>query len=351
MNKTDIKSLSAEQIKQELQRFSVPGFHAKQIFKWLYRGVDSFEEMTDLPLKLRSRLSDAFYIEKPEEIDSITSKQDGTTKYLFTLSDGEYCESVLLRYNHGNSACLSTQVGCKMGCKFCASTKAGFTRNMTVSEMLNQIDFIQRDKRQTEPDFRINHVVLMGIGEPLDNYDNVIKFLRLINDPDGFGISMRNISLSTCGVADKIKELENENLQLTLSVSLHAPNNELRSSLMPINKLFPIEELLAACRHYTDKTGRRISFEYALISGVNDTPECAKQLARLLRGMLCHVNLIPVNEIKENTFSRSTKEAQKVFTNILSDSRINVTTRRRLGDDIDAACGQLRREKLEKSRF
>jgi len=346
MEKLDIKSFSIAEIKNYLKENNIPQFHGEQIFVWLHKGVDSFDEMTDLSIKLRTFLDENFYIYKPQQVESINSTLDETTKYLFTFRDGEYTESVLLKYNHGYSVCLSTQAGCKMGCKFCASSHTKFSRNLTVSEILTQIDYITRDKRKNNPEFAIHHIVLMGIGEPLDNYDNTVKFLRIANDKKGYNIGLRNISVSTCGLCEKIKMLANEDLPITLSVSLHAPDNKTRDQIMPINQKHKIEELISTCKEYSKITNRRISFEYAMIRGINDTPEHARTLKELLKGMLCHVNLIPLNEIKENEFKTSTKEAFSLFTKILKTSKIEVTVRRTLGADINAACGQLRKNKI-----
>jgi len=301
--------------------------------------------MTNLSHSLRETLDRMFWVSNMTETERLVSKLDGTRKYLFTLPDGEYVESVLLSYKHGYSVCLSTQVGCKMGCKFCASTKAGFLRNLSAGEILLQMVEITRDMRRVEPDFRIGHVVLMGIGEPLDNYNNVLRFCRLCNHKDLFGIGYRNISLSTCGIIPKIKKLMTEEIPITLSISLHASNSRLRSELMPVNSRYPLEELLHVCKEYTQKTGRRISFEYALIAGVNDTPQRAKELIGLLSGWLNHLNLIPVNPTKETAFRPGDKKSVQQFLLLLEKGGVNATVRRTLGADIEAACGQLRRTK------
>lgn len=342
---TDIRQFTAGELEQRFAGCGIEKYRAGQIIKWLYRHVDSFDFMTDLPKSLREQLKKDYSISVFEDVEALRSKLDSTRKYLFTLPGGDYVESVLLEYKHGFSVCLSSQSGCKMGCAFCASSKLGFSRDLTASEILLQMEYITRDMLESDPDFRIGHIVLMGIGEPLDNYDNVLKFIRLANMKEGFNVGLRNISLSTCGLADKIAKLANEDLPITLSVSLHAPFDSLRSSLMPVNKRYPIETLIKECRAYAKKTSRRISFEYALIGGVNDTPQCAQALGKLLGGMLCHVNLINVNETPGSGFRKSSKEALKVFTNELLKCKINVTSRRTLGADIDAACGQLRRVK------
>ncbi len=346
MEKTDLRALTKKELEDVFLANGIERYRANQVWKWLYRHVDDFHSMTNLPLSLREKLDEIFEIPVARQVDTLCSQLDGTKKYLFTLESGDYIESVLLQYEHGYSVCLSSQAGCKMGCTFCASSKAGFSRNLKASEILLQMEYITRDMQENDPSFRIGHLVLMGIGEPLDNYDNVLQFLKIANEKDGFGIGYRNISLSTCGLVPMIDRLSNEQIPLTLSVSLHAPTNEIRSKTMPINNIYPIEDLLAACRRYINKTGRRISFEYALIRGVNDSVEHAKILASLLKGMLCHVNLINVNETAENNCKKTSKEARKLFTNELNRCKINVTVRRTMGADIDAACGQLRRKKL-----
>ncbi len=345
--KHDLRSLFPEEIASILKEHGIESYRAGQIVSWLQKGAASFDEMTNISKSAREKLSQIFRIDNMIEAENRVSKIDGTTKYLFTLPDGEYVESVLLSYKHGYSVCLSTQVGCKMGCRFCASTKAGFLRNLTPGEILLQMVEITRDKRKHDPDFRIGHVVLMGIGEPLDNYDNVIRFLKLCNHKDLFGIGYRNISLSTCGLIDKIRDLMHEDLPITLSISLHASNCALRSDLMPINRRYPLEDLISVCKEYTKHTGRRISFEYALIAGVNDTHERARELIALLSGWLNHLNLIPVNPTKETDFLPGDRKKMEQFAKKLTDGGINATIRRTLGADIQAACGQLRREKLQ----
>lgn len=343
MEKTDILSMSFDELAASIKETGEPAFRAKQIYKWLHSEcVSTFDEMTNLSKALRQKLNDSFVIFGAAIEKKLVSEYDDTVKYLFRLHDGECVESVLMKYKYGYSICVSTQVGCRMGCKFCASTLDGVVRSLNASEILAQIYTAQRDNN-----IKISHVVLMGMGEPLDNYDNVMRFLSLITDEQGQNMSMRHISLSTCGIVPKIYELMDRNLQLTLSISLHAPTDEIRSSMMPVNKKWNIDELLKACRAYTDKTRRRISFEYAMVSGVNDTDECAKILSKKLRGILCHINLIPVNEVKETGCVRSSKERIAAFSSILEKSGYTVTVRRELGADINASCGQLRRSKQQ----
>ncbi len=339
---TDIKSMSLDELNTFLAETGEPKFRAKQIFSWLHgKGVTTFDEMTNLSQALREKLKKLCYITSFEIKRKLQSSLDGTIKYLFELPDAEFVETVLMRYEHGNSVCISTQVGCKMGCEFCASTKAGFVRHLTASEILEQVYAVERDTGE-----KISNIVLMGIGEPLDNFDNVLRFLSLISSPDGRNLSHRHISVSTCGLVDRIYELADMNLQLTLSISLHATDDETRNSIMPVNRKFNIEKLLTACRYYTDKTHRRISYEYALIKGVNDTKAEALKLASLLKGTLCHVNLIPVNFVEEAGFEKSSKESVYAFQKVLTDKGINATVRRTLGADINAACGQLRRTEI-----
>lgn len=345
MIEQDIKSMNMEEISQVCKDLGLPSYRSGQIFKWLQSyGVKDYEEMTNLPKALRAKLEANYPIHSCEIELKRASKIDGTVKYLFKLYDGNFIESVLMKYKYGYTLCISSQVGCKMGCMFCASTKNGCVRNLTAGEMLSQIHTAQRDMN-----IRISHVVMMGMGEPLDNFDNAVRFLSLVGDENGLNIGMRNISLSTCGIVPRIYELMERNLQITLSISLHAPNTELRSKIMPVNKKYPLPDLMKACRDYTKQTSRRISFEYAMISGLNDTRECALELAGLVKGMLCHVNLIPANEIDESTYKRSSDKALKEFCDILRSRGINVTVRRSLGSDIDASCGQLRARR-EKTR-
>ena len=316
-----------------------PAFRAAQVSRWLDEGCRSFDEMSNLPLTLRQQLSERFFIPGVTILRKLQSQQDETVKYLFGLSDGETVESVLMSYHHGWSQCLSTQVGCRMGCAFCATGMGGLSRNLTAAEMISQIETAQRDHG-----IRVSSIVLMGMGEPLDNYDEVRRFLEMLSQEGGVHIGMRHVSLSTCGLVDGIRRLMEEKLQLTLSVSLHAPNNEIRSRIMPINRKWPVEQLLAACREYIKATGRRISFEYAMMDGVNDSDACAYELAALLKGMLCHVNLIPANEVKGKEHRRSTAARLQRFSHILDSQGITVTVRRTLGADISASCGQLRRQ-------
>ena len=343
--KLDLRSMLPEELSLVLKEHGIEAYRSGQIVSWLEKGVKSFEEMTNLSKAHREKLSDLFTISNMKEADRLVSKIDGTRKYLFTLPDGEYVESVLLSYKHGYSVCLSTQVGCKMGCKFCASTKAGFCRNLSAGEILLQMVEITRDMRKEDENFRIGHVVLMGIGEPLDNYDNVLRFLRLCNHPSLFGIGYRNISLSTCGIIPQIRRLMKEEIPLTLSISLHASNSALRSDLMPVNRTYPMADLIRVCKEYTKQTGRRISFEYAVIAGINDTAERAKELIGLLGGWMNHLNLIPVNPTKETNFRPSDRKSMEAFVKALEKGGLSVTVRRTLGTDIEAACGQLRREK------
>ncbi len=340
----NLKSLTIEEIGAILKELGQPAFRAKQVFTWLHKGVRSYDEMTNLPQSLRNVLAEKYPINAPQVIRKQESQLDGTIKYLWRLADGNCVETVLMRYHYGNTVCISTEVGCVMGCAFCASTLGGLVRKLQPYEMLDQVLFTQVDSGQP-----ISHIVLMGIGEPLDNMDNVLRFLELVNHPEGMNISMRHISLSTCGLVPKIDELAEKKLQITLSVSLHAPSNEIRNTIMPVNKAYPVEELLDACRRYYAKTNRRISFEYAMINGVNDTPQAAKLLIRQLKGLPAHMNLIPLNHVEESPLKPSTRAAVQTFQNILEEAGIPTTVRRTLGSDIDASCGQLRR-KYEKEK-
>lgn len=343
MAKIDIKSMNITELEDLLKELGEPKFRAKQIFDWLHaKQVDSFEEMTNLSKGLREKLDETAAINGVEIVRKLVSQIDGTRKYLFALHDGAIIESVLMKYEHGNTVCISTQVGCRMGCKFCASTLDGVERGLTAGEMLSQIYAIQKDCGE-----RVHGTVLMGSGEPLDNYDNVVKFLRLINDPKGQNMGQRHITLSTCGLVEKIYALAEEDLQITLAVSLHAPNDGIRTQTMPIAKVYSMDRLLQACRDYADKTKRRITFEYALIHGVNDGDEHAWELVKKLRDMLCHVNLIPVNDVKERNYVKSTADRVKRFAGILNENGVETTVRRKLGSDIDAACGQLRRSHMK----
>lgn len=334
-----IKSMTLPEMGEVLKAWGQPAFRAKQVFTWLHKGVGSYQEMTNLPQSLRQQLEESYPLYRPQVVRKQQSQKDGTIKYLWRLSDGNCVETVLMRYHYGNTVCISTEVGCAMGCAFCASTLGGLVRRLEPHEMLDQVLFTQIDSG-----LPVSHIVLMGIGEPLDNYDNVLRFLELVNSPDGMNISMRHISLSTCGLVPKIDKLAEHKLQLTLSVSLHAPTNEIRSTIMPVNKAYPVEALLAACRRYYEATGRRISFEYAMIHGVNDTEAAAKQLLQDLKGLPAHVNLIPLNHVEESPLKPSTRQAVQRFQKLLEDGGVPATVRRTLGGDIDASCGQLRRK-------
>ena len=335
--KKDIKSMSLEGLKEYFVSIGERAFRGEQVFKWLHEGITSFAEMTNLPSMLRARLDDEFYITFPYIHERHVSKLDGTIKYLWRLTDGAYIESAVMSYEHGYSVCISTQVGCRMGCVFCASAIAGLERNLAASEMLDQVLFTQIDIGK-----RISNVVLMGIGEPLDNFENVIRFLELINHPDGLGIGARHITLSTCGVIEYIDKLVKYDIQLTLAISLHAADDETRRYLMPASRDCTVDDLLAVCVDYFRKTGRRVTYEYALIAGVNDSTGHAETLARKLRNTGCHLNIILLNNISERGFSASCQKTARAFTDILKKNGINYTFRRRLGGDIDASCGQLR---------
>lgn len=338
----DIKSLFDFEIEKLITDNGFQKFRAKQIVSWLKKGVDEFTLMTNLPKNLIEFLSAHCYISTAVIERKLKSSLDETVKYLFSFNDGECVESVVMKYHHGYSICISTQVGCKMGCTFCATGKSGYCRDLAASEMLAQIESAQKDLG-----IRISNIVLMGMGEPLDNYDNVVRFLKLVSSENSLNIGMRHITLSTCGVVPRIYQLADLSLQLTLSVSLHAPDDATRSSTMPINNAYNISELLKACRYYIEKTNRRISFEYALIDSVNDTDECAVLLAKKLSGMLCHVNLIPVNSVKGTDYVKSKIQRQQAFVDILSENGITATIRRTLGSDINASCGQLKRNYRE----
>ena len=340
----NIKDYNMEELKNEIKDLGEKPFRAEQIFKWLYEEkVEKFDEMTNLSLELREKLNNNYTMCNFNIIKKQESK-DGTIKYLFDVLDGNAIETVLMRYHHGNSICVSSQIGCKMGCKFCASTGIDFIRNLTTGEIVEQIIRVEQDTKE-----RISNVVFMGIGEPLDNYDNVVNAIKLINHPKGLNIGARHISISTSGLVPKIQQLAQENIQCTLSISLHATTNEKRSSMMPVNKVYSIEELLQTCREYIAKTNRRVSFEYALAKDNNDNLEDAKGLVKLLKGMLCHVNLIPINKIENGVFDKSSNENIMRFRDYLNDHGIVATIRRELGSDIDAACGQLRRVFLKKA--
>ena len=335
----NLKSMTQPEIGALLKEMGQPAFRAKQIYTWLHKGVRSYDEMSNLPKALRDALAERYPICPPTVVRKQESQKDGTIKYLWQLSDGNCVETVLMRYHYGNTVCISSEVGCRMGCAFCASTLGGLVRKLEPFEMLDQVLFTQMDSG-----LPVSHIVLMGIGEPLDNFDNVMRFLELVNSEDGMNISMRHISLSTCGLVPKIDELAKRKLQLTLSVSLHAPNDAIRDTIMPVNKAYPSEELIAACRRYYEATSRRISFEYAMIHGVNDSVENAKELIRRLKGLPAHFNLIPLNHVEESPLKPSTRNAVAQFQKTLEAGGITATVRRTLGGDIDASCGQLRRK-------
>ena len=338
----DIKSMNQAEMAGYFRELGEPAFRAKQVFQWLHRGAVSFDDMTNLSKGLREKLRGNCYITAPVVEQKQVSAQDGTIKYLWKLRDGNCIETVLMRYHHGNTVCISSQVGCRMGCAFCASTLGGKVRDLTPSEMLDQVLFTQLDSGAP-----VSNIVLMGIGEPLDNFDTVMRFLELVNHPEGLNIGMRHISLSTCGLVEKIDKLADLRLQLTLSVSLHAPDDETRSRIMPVNKAVGVERLFKSCRQYFEKTGRRISYEYAMIDGVNDSDWQADLLASHLKGTPGHVNLIPLNEVKESPLKPSRRV--EAFQKRLEQHGITVTVRRKLGGDIDASCGQLRRKAMQES--
>ena len=338
--KKDIKSMTLSELEEEMKLLSQPKFKAKQIYLWLHKNtVNTFDQMSNISKDFRNILQENYEIYSCGIEKKLVSVYDDTVKYLFKLHDGEYIESVVMKYKYGYTICVSSQVGCKMGCTFCASTLAGFVRNLTASEILSQVYTAQEDLN-----IRISHIVLMGVGEPMDNFSNVLRFISLVTDENGQNLSMRNISLSTCGVVSGIYKLMEKKLQLTLSISLHAPNDGLRSKTMPVNNRWGVDELLKACKDYMNATGRRISFEYAMIKNVNDSDECALELSKKLKGMLAHVNLIPVNEVKETGYHKSSDDRIKRFISILTSNGINTTVRRTLGSDINASCGQLRRK-------
>ena len=339
--KQDLKSMTLAEMQEAFAALGEPKFRAKQVFTWLHRGATCFDEMTNLSKPLREKLDGLYFITAPRVARKQVSKLDGTIKYLWQLGDGNCVESVVMQYHHGNTVCISSEVGCPMGCKFCASTLGGLIRRLTPAELLDQVLFSQLDSGLT-----ISNIVLMGIGEPLDNFDEVMRFLENISSPEGVNIGMRNISLSTCGLVPKIDQLAEKKLQLTLSVSLHAPNNEIRSGMMPVNDAYPVEQLMQAVRRYQDTTGRRVSFEYSMVRGVNDSDACAKQLANLIRGMGAHVNLIPINPVDGSPYSATDAANVRRFQQKLESLGVNATVRRRLGSEISAACGQLRRDEM-----
>lgn len=341
-NLTDIKSMTLDELTEFVTENGFPKFRAKQIYDWLYKNVTDFDNMRNIPTDLKAFLKSSSYISVANIEKKLVSRYDKTVKYLFSFNDGECVESVVMSYKHGYSICISTQVGCKMGCTFCATGKSGFSRSLVPSEMLGQIEAAQRDLN-----IRISNIVLMGMGEPLDNFDNVVKFLRLVSSDNGLNIGMRHITLSTCGIVPKIYELAKLHLGITLSVSLHAPNDEIRQRTMPIARKYSIEELLKACSDYFKTTGRRVTFEYSMISGVNDSDENARELAKRLEGTHSHVNLIPVNTVEGTGYLKSNIKRQQAFINILAAKNIGATVRRTLGSDINASCGQLKRKHIE----
>ena len=344
MEQLDIKSQDLPELKKTVEGLSEKPFRANQIYEWLHKKqADSFQEMTNLSVSLREKLERNCQIVSLKVLEVQTSKLDGTQKYLFALPDGNVVESVLMKYHHGNSVCISSQVGCKMGCRFCASTIGGWTRNLLPSEMLDQVYKIQKLSKE-----RVSNVVVMGTGEPLDNYDNLLRFIRMLSDEKGLHISQRNITVSTCGIVPRMYDLAQEDLQITLAISLHASNQQKREQLMPIARKYSLDELMKACRNYFEKTGRRLTFEYSLVGGENDSQEDAEELAHLIKGLNCHVNLIPVNPIKERSYVQSDKKVIANFQNKLEKYQINVTIRREMGRDIDGACGQLRKSYIDK---
>lgn len=343
---TDLRSLSFDELNELILSLNEKKFRAGQIYEWVHKKlVQSYDEMSNIPKSLKEKLAKEVTFEPIKEVERYVSKLDGTTKFLFELHDGNIIETVLMKYHHGNSVCISSQVGCGMGCRFCASTLGGLTRHLEVSELLNQIYYIQKTTGE-----RVSNVVVMGTGEPFDNYDNIVKFIKMLTDEKGLNISQRNITVSTCGLVPKIYDLAKENFAITLAISLHAPNDEMRKELMPIANKYSINEIMEACDCYIKETGRRITFEYSLVAGVNDKEEHAKELVRRLSGKLCHVNLIPVNPIEERDYKRSAKESVEHFRGILEKNHVNATVRREMGSDIQAACGQLRKRYNDKKK-
>ena len=343
MESTGLMDLTLTQIEEWVLQQAMPKFRARQIAEWIFKnGVICFDQMSNLPMDLRKKLQQTAYLENLEEINKQVSQQTGTTKYLFGLKDSQAVETVLMEHSYGHSVCVSTQVGCKMSCKFCASTLSGLVRNLTAGEIYAQVMSVQKTQST-----RVSHIVIMGTGEPLDNYDHTINFMTNINAPYGLDIGYRHITLSTCGLVPEMLKLAEKKIPITLAVSLHAPNDQIRDSIVPINKRYPLKLLLKACRNYTEMTGRRVSFEYALIDNLNDTAECAKELAGILRNIFCHVNLIPVNPVPERGLQRTPAQQVQSFKAILVKAGLNVTVRREMGTDIDAACGQLRRRVLD----
>lgn len=334
-----------DELIEEMKNINQPAFRAKQIYQWMHvKLATTYDDMSNLPKDLRNMLKDNHPLNALEVVDKYVSDKDGTIKYLFRLGDDRVIESVLMNYHHGNSVCISSQVGCKMGCTFCASTIGGKERDLSVSEMLDQIYRIQALTGE-----RVSNVVVMGTGEPLDNYDNLVRFIKILSDKEGLNISARNITVSTCGIPDKIRQLADEELSITLALSLHAPNNEIREKLMPVARQYELSEVMKAFEYYYERTGRRLTFEYSLAEGVNDEEEHARELCRLLKGYNCHVNLIPINPVKERKYVKSSNSKIQKFKNILEKNRINVTIRREMGSDINAACGQLRKSYIDRS--
>ena len=337
--KVDIKSLTLSEVTEQLQTLGEKPFRAKQLYQWMHEKLArSYDEMTNISKDMKEKLKEHFVYTSVQMVTYQESKIDGTRKYLFELADGNVVESVWMKYKHGNSVCISSQVGCRMGCRFCASTIDGLERNLLPGEMLDQIYYITKHTGE-----RVSNIVVMGSGEPMDNYDNLLQFIRILSDENGLNLSQRNITVSTCGIVPKMRELAEENLQITLALSLHATTDEKRKKLMPIANKYGLKDVLEACKYYFEKTGRRLTFEYSLVSGVNDTEEDARELIALVGDLNCHVNLIPVNPIEERDYKESTAQAIRAFQNRLERSKINVTVRREMGRDIDGACGQLRR--------
>lgn len=343
---TDLRSLSYDELNTLILQLNEKKFRAGQIYEWVHKKlVQNYDEMTNIPKALKEKLAGEVEFTSIREVERYVSKIDGTTKFLFELKDGNIIETVLMKYHHGNSVCISSQVGCRMGCRFCASTLGGLTRHLEVSELLNQIYYIQKTTGE-----RVSNVVVMGTGESFDNYDNIVKFIRMLTDEKGLNISQRNITVSTCGLVPRIYDLAKEDFSITLAISLHAPNDTMRKELMPIANKYSIDEIMEACDHYIKETGRRITFEYSLVAGVNDKEEHAKELVKRLSGKLCHVNLIPVNPIEERDYKRSARESVEHFRSILERNHINATVRREMGSDIQAACGQLRKRYNDKKK-
>lgn len=342
MERTELSGMTRAELTEWVRANGMPAFRGKQIFEWIHRGAD-FDEMTNLSKNLREELKAKAVAQSAEIQTERQSALDGTVKFLFALRDGNCVEGVLMRYKYGVSLCISTQVGCRMGCRFCASTLEGIIRNLTAGEMLGEILAADRYLQKQSPGVKVSHVVLMGSGEPLDNYDEVIRFLHLLREEDGIRISLRNVSVSTCGIVPRMYDLAREGLPVTLCVSLHAPNDEIRKQLMPVARSWSIKEILEACRYYIQETGRRVIFEYALTDGINAGRQQAEELADILRGMQCHVNLIPLNAVKERNLKGVTEETVRAFLKTLEEKRISATRRREMGDDIEGACGQLRR--------